>query len=411
MKEFWRNIYHSVMLQKWRSIMTAFGVFWGILILIIMLGVGKGTKQGATGRMVKIPRYIEIDINPTSLEYKGYPIGRKWSLDNRGIEILEEKYKTQILAAAKVLKLGEQSMTDGIKHSTYQVDGISPEYVRTFPQAIISGRAINKTDVENQRMVCVLGEDVANYFEAKVGDLFKINDATYTVVGINRCLNGLFAEENNPKLFVYMPISTAQLAFGYGTKFNGVVINMNEGYSAIEYEPVFDCFLREYYGLHPDDLEVMDKFNSEQFIVERNSLKIGMDILLWLIGIGTLVAGLIGIANIMLVSIKERTQEIGIYRAIGAQPSVIIKMILGESLFLTLSSGITGLAVGIYSLALIRKALALEETVDSIVSNPYIPVGIAIAALIILVAGGLVAGYIPIRNALKIKAIEALRSE
>jgi len=411
MKEFWKNVLHSVMMQKWRSIMTAFGVFWGMFILVIMLGVGKGMQHGFMGRMLLLPRYIEININPTSLAYQGYPIGRNWNFDNKGALVLEEKYKTQILAATRLLKLGEQTMSLGTLSSTYQVNGITPEYTLVNPQQIISGRAINNLDVEYARKVCVLGEDIAVFFGAKVGDLFKINNATYTVVGINRCTNKMFAEEKNPSLFVYMPISTAQIAFGYGNKYDGMVIHMNEGYSAVEYQKVVDNFLREYYGIHPDDLEAMEIFNSEQFLNERLSLNVGVNLLLWLIGIGTLIAGLIGIANIMLVSIKERTQEIGVYRAIGAQPWVIIKMILGESLFLTLTSGFGGMASGVYILAMMGKAIEMSGSEDTIVANPYVPVGIAIVSLLILVTGGLVSGYVPIRKALDIKAIEALRSE
>jgi len=411
MKEFWKDVYHSVMMQKWRSIMTAFGVFWGMLILVIMLGVGKGMQQGFVGRMLKIPYYIEIDINPTSLAYKGYPIGRNWSFDNKGAKILEGKYKAEVMSAARLLRLKEQSISFGTRTNTYQVDGITPDYTLTFPQQIISGRAINKTDIDNSRKVCVLGEDVALFFEAKVGDLFKIGDGSYTVVGINRCTNKMFAEEENPSLFVYLPISTAQIAFGFGTKFDGMVIHMNEGYSAVEYQPALEHFLREYYGIHPDDMEALNIFNSEKFIIERMSLDVGVNLLLWLIGIGTLIAGLIGISNIMLVSIKERTQEIGVYRAIGAQPRVIIKMILGESLLLTLSAGIAGLSSGVYILAAMRKAIELQPSDDTIVSNPYVPIGIAIISLVILVCGGLISGYVPIRKALDIKAIEALRSE
>jgi len=411
MKEFWKNVFHSVMMQKWRSIMTAFGVFWGIFILTVMLGVGEGMQNGFMGRMLKLSRFIEMDVNPTSLAYQGYPIGRSWDFDNKGVQIFGEKFKTQVKSASRLLKLGEQSMTFGVRSSTYKVNGVTPDYVFTNPQQIISGRAINELDVENARKVCVLGEDIATFFEAQVGDLFKINDASYTVVGINRCTNKMYAEEKNPSVFAYIPISTAQIAFGFGTKLDGIVIHMNEGYSAVEYQPVFERFLREYYGVHPDDLEAMTIFNSEQFLNERLSLNTGVNLLLWLIGIGTLIAGLIGISNIMLVSIKERTQEIGVYRAIGAQPWAIIKMILGESLFLTLSSGLAGLSAGVYILAIMRKAIELQPSDDTIVSNPYVPVGIAVLSLLILVAGGLVSGYVPIKKALKIKAIEALRSE
>lgn len=411
MRDYWRNIVHTIMLQKWRSLMTAFGVFWGILILVVIMGVGKGMKRGCVGRMLKLPIMIEYWANPTSLEYKGFPIGRNWSFDDRGIDLLEEKYPQQIKSVSRLCIIGDQLVGYETRSSHYFVNGISPEYPSTYPQQIIAGRAIDRNDIDEMRKVCVIGDDVASFFDAQVGQPFKINNVKYTIVGITRCTNKPYAESHNPSQMVYIPVTVAQLAFGYGTKLDGIVVNMANGYSSIEYKPEIDKYLHDYYNLHPDDLEALTFFDSQQFINERNVIDIGFDILLWLIGIGTLAAGLIGIANIMLVSIRERTQEIGIYRALGAQPGTIIRMILAESMLLTLSAGIAGLTLGIYLIALVRRVVDMTDVSDAIVHSPYVPVNIALISLLILVAGGLISGYIPVHNALKIKPIDALKSE
>lgn len=411
MIEFWRNIYHTVRLQKWRSLMTAFGVFWGILILVVIMGVGRGMDQGYMGQMLRLPYYIEMYANPTSREYKGFALGRNWSFDDKGADILLSKYAKQVRSVGRLCVMGDQLVCCNGRASHYEVQGINPDYVPAYPQVIVSGRGINQTDLDQRRKVCVLGDEVADFFGAEVGGLFKVNDAAYMIVGITHCTNKMYAEEKNPSAKVFLPITTAQLAFGYGTKFDAMVIFTRETASAVQCEPELLRFIREFYGIHPDDTEALQPFNCEQFVIERSAVNVGFNFILWLVGIGTLAAGLIGITNIMLVSVKERTQEIGVYRAIGAQPKTIIKMILAESLFLTLSAGVLGLAAGIYLVAALRQGLSYGAAQDQMVANPYVPVGIALISLLVLVAGGVLAGYFPVRNALKVKPIDALRSE
>lgn len=411
MIEFWKNIYHTVKLQKWRSLMTAFGVFWGILILVVIMGVSRGLDQGYMGQMLKLPNYIEVYASPTSKEYKGFPVGRSWTFDDRGIEALAGKYSRQVGSVGRLFLAGDQLVGCRGKYSRYEVCGISPEYPPSYPQQIVAGRAINPTDVAERRKVCVLGDDVAAFFAAEVGEQFMVNDAAYTIVGITHCTNKMYAEEKNPSVKVHLPISTAQLAFGSGSRFHAVVIFTRPEASAVQCEADLLRFVREYYHLHPDDREAMQIFNSEQFVIERSGIDTGFNFMVWLVGIGTLIAGLIGVTNIMLVSVKERTQEIGVYRAIGAQPRTIVKMLLAESLFLTLSAGVLGMSAGIYLVAALRRALSAGVGQDQMVANPYVPVGIALISVVVLVVGGVLAGYFPIRSALKIKPIDALRAE
>jgi putative ABC transport system permease protein len=208
---------------------------------------------------------------------------------------------------------------------------------------------------------------------------------------------------------LYLPLSTAQLLYNHLNEQNIALFHLNEEYPSDKYYRQFGDLLYQRHSIAPNDAEAMFQVDLKAQLSQMSVVGDGINLLLWFVGLGTLLAGLIGIANIMMVTVKERTQEIGVRRALGAMPSAIIRQIMCESLVLTLAAGIVGLVAGFWGVYLVSSRLATEE--GSLFDNPHVPFIAAIAALAVLVAGGLLAGWIPAKRALKIKAIEALREE
>lgn len=210
---------------------------------------------------------------------------------------------------------------------------------------------------------------------------------------------------------VQLPLTTEQVVFSRGSDIDILFVAAHERYSMIDWQETFVAYAKELHHINPRDEEAISVYNTAEYQEEMGGALAGINMLCWLVGIGTLLAGLIGISNIMQVMVKERTQEIGIYRALGAQPKAIVRQILSESLLLTFTAGFLGMMLGLAILLMLRESLAASATNGDLISNPYIPFGLSVIALMILVVGGLIAGYIPVRSAIRIKAIEALQSE
>lgn len=415
----WNEIWHALTKNKVRSLLTAFGVFWGIFMLIIMSGASNGLKNGIVEGVAKFATNSAfIWTDRTSEPYKGFTRGRYWLFNSDDLvylkanvpemEFLTPKNFGQFGAANNVIR--------GRLSGSYNVKGDYPDYVKIDPYTIVYGRWINEMDIRDRRKVCVIGEKVyETLFEATedpLGEYLKISGVYYQVVGVIRPetrvnINGR-AEES-----VFLPFTTMQQTFNMGDQVHFLAFTAKKGVPVSVVEEKVKTILKKRHSISPTDTQALQSVNIEKQFQQISGLFLGIGILTWIVGIGTLMAGVIGVSNIMLVIVRERTKEIGVQRALGARPSTIISQIMLESVVLTTVAGYIGLSLGVGLLELVNKALEMQaKGGDEIFfRHPEVNLNIALASLAVLVIAGLFAGSIPAKRALSIKPIEALREE
>jgi len=406
--------HQTIKVRRGQRLMTAFGVFWGIVILILLIGSGMGLDNGIIDKVKTIPpNEMWIWPTKTSMAYKGFGRDRKWLLNARDESLIRERFGKHVISFSAVNFAGYQNVVQGEQTYQYQVTGVLPEFVNELPQRLTAGRFINDIDMREKRKVCVIGDHVADVLfgghEEALGQMLKVNGMPVTVVGVTHCTNHQVRIGIDLSESVLMPLPTQQAAYGRGDEIDLCSVIMDETIPLDKEKERVLSIVKENHAIHPDDhLAMTVTVVSDQAKMFEN-LFIGSRILVWIVGIGTLIAGLIGISNIMLVTVRERTQEIGIRRAIGAKPIDVFKGIMQETLMLTLSAGLAGLCTAVWLL----NALAglLPQGDDAVFARPTIPFWTAIGALFILVAGGLLAGWIPAQRAVAIKPIDALREE
>lgn len=416
----WNEIWHALANNKARSLLTAFGVFWGIFMLIVMAGASNGLKNGiveGVARFATNSAFLWTDR--TGEPYKGFKRGRYWQMNSEDVEYLKanvpeieyispKNFGSFNNAAANVIR--------GIRTGSFNIKGDYPDYVRIDPYTVLDGRWINEMDIRDRRKVCVLGEKVYETMfekdEDPLGQYLKISGVYYQVVGVIRPetrinINGR-AEES-----VFLPFSTMQQTYNMGNQVHFLAITAHKGTSVSELEEKVKSIIKKRHSIAESDIQAIRSVNIEKQFQQMSGLFLGIGILTWIVGIGTLMAGVIGVSNIMLVIVKERTKEIGVQRALGARPQTIISQIMLESVVLTTVAGYTGLSLGVGLLELVNKVLEMQPRTDNemFFRNPEVDLGIALAALMVLVVAGLFAGSIPARRALSIKPIEALREE
>jgi putative ABC transport system permease protein len=419
-RDFWTEVLQTIKGQKLRSLMTAFGVFWGLLMLMFLIGAGMGFHEGMVGQLQNIPSNTVFYISgTTSLPYEGFQQGRSWNIENADIEAVRSEYPDAIqkTAGIKYLPMEGSLLSVSSDEATDElvVAGVSPNLFLLSPQRMIHGRYINEFDCADQRKVCVLGENVAKTLfpdmESPVGENVNIDGTTFQVIGVTRKTNDMVNFGPNESNSVFLPITTAQFVFNLVDKIDRLFLVLDEKYPSAEFYTKADAIIRQRHHIHPDDDVAMVSLDVKSQLNQFDIMISGLNSLIWLVGLGTLLAGLVGISNIMMVTVKERTQEIGIRRALGAEPWTIIKQIMCESLVLTLAAGIAGIVVGVWGMNLINRVTASAMTEGGFFNNPYVPFVPAVAALAVLVLGGLMAGFVPAKRAMAIKAIEALREE
>ncbi len=414
----WQEIFHSLKQNKWRTLLTAFGVFWGIFMLLIMLGSGRGLQNGVNqGFGDFATNSVFIWPQRTSMPYKGFTRGRGFSFDDEDVIALRNRIPEIELLAPRLQGGGFQSgdnVVRGDKTGAYSIYGDSPNYFRIDPVNVVKGRLINDLDIRDKRKVVLIGRRVYEELFAKneecLGEYIKIQGIYFKVVG-------LFSSKktgeraNDEQSSIFMPFTTMQRAYNYGNKVFWFSMTSKENVPVSLIQEKAISLLKERHKVHPDDDVALGSFNVEKEFNQMKGLFGGIDLLIWIVGIGTLLAGVIGVSNIMLVIVKERTSEIGIKRALGATPMHIIIQIINESVFLTMLAGYTGLVAGVLVIEGVNILLTKAGGDTGFFKNPEIDFRIAITALIILVVSGVLAGLIPAARALHIKPIEALRTE
>ena len=414
--DLWREIIISVSQQKMRSLMTMFGVFWGIFMLILLVGCGFGFGNGIIGQLTSLESNTVFLFPANTTEpYQGYDRDRAWVFKSDDIRLLKGKLAGRVDELMPVNSDDTVEVKNNSVSSINGLIGITPDYMKVVPQRVIEGRYINQIDVEQHRKVCLLGSQLAKVLFGDESPLMKrvtVAGVIHTVVGVIKRTNDNIALGGNPTEAVILPITTEQDVMNRHDEYNFLSITNFPKYPIEDDEEAIVSTIKERHHIAPTDDNALDVFSLKAALSSFLGLELGLNILIWIIGIGTLAAGLIGIANIMIVTIKERTQEIGVRRALGAMPSKIIQQIMMESLTLTLTAGIAGIVAGVWCLYALDIFMSGDDGSSmTLIKDPMISILPTLSALVILVIGGLLAGYYPTKRALKVKAIEALREE
>ncbi len=414
----WQEILYTLKQNKLRTLLTGFGVFWGIFMLMIMMGAGKGLENGVYANMGDFAtNSMFIWTQPTSKPYKGFPRNRRFFFKYEDKQAMYDNIRGIDIIAPRIQGGGYQNatvVTRGIQEGSYEVSGIVPDENRIDPVTLINGRFINDMDLENNRKVAVIGktvyDDLFGTDEDPVNKYIRVGSIYFQVIGTYQSKHsGRWGENQNSTIFI--PFSTCQVVYNYNNIVGYFSITAKPEYDIIEIEKEVKTFLAKRHDIHPEDYSAFGSNNVGEEFKKMNGLFLGINVLVWFVGIGTLMAGIIGISNIMLIIIKERTQEIGIKRAIGATPANIISTVITESVFLTALAGFIGMFIGILIVELVSQAIGSAPSQDSSFLNPEVNFIAAVSSLLILVLSGVLAGIIPSRRAVSIKPIEAIRSE
>lgn len=412
MREIFTEIWSSMRKNKLRTFLTGFSVAWGILMLIILLSSGNGLQNGMMSNFdYMATNSIELYSSRTSMPYAGYAEGRSIYLSGKDIEILEEEFPNVDKVTSSAWYSGG-TMTRGKNYINVSMHGVRPEHTEVFKIEILEGRFINRQDIDRQRKVCVISQPVREVLfgnESPIGKEVIQNGVVWTVAGVYK--DYAYGNQNS----VFIPYTTGQLIYMQNDPWIGYIvftlqdINTDEEMAAFEDDVLRRLSFEHNYA--PTDKNAIYLYNNFNQFKGMNRIFRGLDMFIWIIGLGTLLAGIVGVSNIMLVIVRERTQEIGVRRAIGARPWSIISQILSESFLLTFIAGILGLAAGVGALSVFEKLIAATTELGSDMQPLQISFGLGITATLIIIAGSLLAGIIPASRAMKIKAVDAIREE
>ena len=414
----WQEIFVTLKKNKLRSSLTAFGVFWGILMLVIMLGTGQGLKNGVTDDFARFAsNAVYMWPRATTIPYQGLPKGRRFALNNDDMAALKSDIP-ELEHLAPRLELsntgGRNNVTRGLQTGTFDVYGDFPAIIHIRLMELQQGRFLNELDIRRRRKVAVIGERVYKELfeetENPIGAQIEISGVYFQVVGVFT-IESLQDEDHDDLKTVYVPLTTFQRTFNYGRRIGWLSFTSKPGISS---EVVRDKTIKVLAARHkvsPEDSRAFGYWDSAKEFNKITNLFVGINLLIWFVGVFTLFAGVIGVSNIMLIVIKERTKEIGIRRAIGATPLQIVSQIISESILLTSFSGYWGLIVGVGLLEAVSYFVEQTVTRSSMFKQPEVDLNVALIALAVLVISGAFAGMIPARRAIAIKPVDAIRTE
>jgi len=415
-KDLYTEIWMAITKNKWRSTLTAFGVFWGIFMLVALAGAGNGLENGIDHQFEGFATNAAFMwAEPTSVPYKGFKKGRSWNFENDDMEaILQNVPGVEYLVPR--LQGGRQNTPNNTvykdKYGSFNLNGDFPALAKVEPFKMMKGRFLNEVDIQQNRKVCVIGPRVEEMLfkkgENPVGQYIRVSGVYFKIVGVFDVNNNI-SFGYDKRTAIHIPFTTMQHTFNYGHTVHFFSFTAKKQVSVAEIEDMIIHIVKKRHEIAPEDVTAVGHVNIERQFKIMSYLFLGIHILIWIVGLGTLLAGVIGISNIMLVIVKERTSEIGLRRAIGATPFNIIRQIMMESVFLTITAGYLGLILGV----LLNEGLGviLAQSENNIFLNPGIDFSAGLKALAILVIAGALAGLLPAQRAVKIKPIDALRDE
>jgi putative ABC transport system permease protein len=410
----WQEIFATIRKNKLRTFLTMLGVFWGIFMLVVMLGAGNGLRNGIMqdfGGTATNSFYIWTQT--TTKSYKGMKPGRNFNYNLDDYKALLQIPELDVVSPMNQSGgyEGASNVIHGLKAVAAQIQANYPNTTKIAQAKIAEGRFLNDNDIKESRKICVIGPRIAETLYKKdekiIGSYIRINGVYFKVVGLTAI--GASGDEGRQQAQrISVPFSSFQKAFNFGDIVGWFAIKSKDNISAEISEKKVIAVLKERHKIAPDDLKAIGHFNLEAEYNKLQGLFTGISFLIWVVGIGTLLAGVIGISNIMLIVVKERTKEIGVKRALGAVPLQIIGQIVIESVFLTSIAGYFGLVCGVFILEALDSAIGKS---GEMFTNPTVDLNIAVVALTVLIVSGALAGLIPASKAIAIKPVEALRTE
>ncbi|MBL85037.1 MAG: multidrug ABC transporter ATP-binding protein [Winogradskyella sp.] len=413
----WNEILEALNANKFRTLLTAFGVFWGIAILVLLLALTNGLKNGVTADFGNFAtNSMFMWTQGTSKPYKGLPKGRYFNYKIDDVAAIKSQIPNiKYVSPRNQLGgfRGANNVIRGTKTGAFEIYGDYPEYIKQQPMDILQGRFISYSDIQTKRKICVIGTGVVKGLYDKdediLGTYIKINGVNFMVVGTFKMSNSQGDDEQDAST-IYIPFTTFGQAFNRGDNVGWMAITAEDDVTITSIkQQVFDL-MKFRHKVDPTDERAIGHFDlSEQF--ERiNGLFTILSIVGYFVGALVLMSGIIGISNIMLIVVKERTKEIGVRRALGASPWTIKSQILQESLILTILSGMVGISFAALVIWVMNTILDNAGEVDNF-ANPSVSMQVVFTALIILVVSGVLAGLIPANSATKMKPVDALRIE
>ncbi len=406
----WLEVFDTIRRNKLRTALTAISVAWGIFVLVFLLGLGRGLDNGLRANFARdATNGVWINANKTSVAHGGYDVGRRITFENADYERAKKVEGIEYISAQHFVggnRWGASKMTKyGAKANTFELAAVYADSLRLQAHVMTQGRFLSAADIAQHRKSAVIGQTVAKFlFEqaSPIGEWITIGSTAFQVVGVFTDPGG--AEEERR---IYIPVSTAQLAFNGGEKLGQIQMTVGQA-GPEETQAIIDVIvgqLAERHNFDPTDPQAVRVHNNIEQFERFKKLFWMISTFVIVIGLGTLAAGVVGVSNIMMIAVKERTKEIGVRKALGATPWSIVFMITQEAVFLTGIAGLLGLSAGVGVLGLLGK---LDN--DFIV-NPNIDLSMGLGAALFLVFAGALAGYFPARAAARVNPIHALRDQ
>ena len=397
--------------NKSRTFLTGFGVFWGVFMLVGLVGGGDGLKEILNNNLAGFATNSAVVwAQPTTKPYHGFRKGRQWTLNYDDIKRLRAHVPELDVITPTISRWGANATHDD-RSASGIIKGVLPEMQKVSEPKMMYGRYINQMDVNQGRKVCVIGKQVYKSLFPKggdpCGDVIRIDSVYFSVVGVNYS-DGNMNVNGNDQQAVFMPLSLVQQIYNRGHSVDIICVTGRPGVVMSDITDKIRHVIAKAHDVAPDDEKGVMVFNTEMMFSMVDNMFRGINMLIWLVGIGTLLAGAIGVSNIMMVTVRERTVEIGIRRAIGATPRNILLQIIQESILLTSIAGMSG----ILFVVLVLQGLEMANTTDGVAAAHFqISFWTAIGAVVLLSVLGVLAGLAPALRAMSIKPVDAMRDE
>ncbi len=413
----WDEILEALNANKARTFLTAFGVFWGIAILVLLLALTNGLKNGVSADFGDFAtNSVFVWTQQTSMAYKGLPKGRRFNFKLEDVALLKEKLPALKYVSPRNQLGGYNGANNVVRNSktgAFSIYGDYPDYINQKAMDITQGRFLSFSDIHAKRKVAVIGVDVVNNLfdknEEVLGAYIKISGVNFMVVGVFKAANTNGDQEEDANS-IFIPFTAYAQAFNASDNVGWLAITAHDDVSISGLKDQIFGILKNQRAIHPDDERAIGNFDLAKQFARITGLFSILTVVGYFVGALVLLSGVIGVSNIMLIVVKERTQEIGVRRALGASPLSIKAQIIQESLLLTILSGLVGISFAALVIWVMNFVLDQVGYVENF-SNPTVEMSTVIVALVILVVSGILAGLIPATKAIQMKPIDALRTE